>query len=47
MGVNNTINVGGDVIAFASSDKRLKKNTSNGKNVLDKFKDIKPDRIVF
>jgi hypothetical protein len=36
MGVNNTINVGGDVIAFASSDKRLKENIKPIANALDK-----------
>ena len=40
LGVNNTINAGGDVIAFASSDERLKDNIKPIENALDKVSQI-------
>ena len=40
LGVNNTINAGGDVIAFASSDERLKDNIKPIENPLDKISQI-------
>tara|TARA_E500000331_G_scaffold235795_1_gene226103 strand:- start:1553 stop:4117 length:2565 start_codon:yes stop_codon:yes gene_type:complete len=40
VGINNTLNVGGDVIAFASSDKRLKDNIKPIEGALDKVSKI-------
>ena len=40
LGVNNTINAGGDVIAYASSDERLKDNIKPIENPLDKISQI-------
>ena len=40
LGVNNTINAGGDVIAFASSDERLKDNIKPIENPLEKLSQI-------
>ena len=40
VGINNTLNVGGDVIAFASSDRRLKDNIKPIEGALDKVSKI-------
>ena len=40
LGVNNTINAGGDVIAYASSDERLKDNIQPIEGALDKVSQI-------
>ena len=40
LGVNNTINAGGDVIAYATSDKRLKDNIQPIEGALDKVSQI-------
>ena len=40
LGVNNTINAGGDVIAFASSDERLKDNIKPIENPLEVISQI-------
>ena len=40
VGINNTLNVGGDVIAFASSDKRLKDNIKPIEGALHKVSQI-------
>ena len=40
LGVNNTINAGGDVIAYASSDERLKDNIKPIEGALDKVSQI-------
>lgn len=40
LGVNNTINAGGDVIAYASSDERLKDNIKPIENPLEKISQI-------
>ena len=40
LGVNNTINAGGDVIAYASSDERLKDNIQTIENPLEKLSQI-------
>ena len=40
VGINNTLNVGGDVIAYASSDERLKDNIKPIEGALDKVSKI-------